>query len=308
MQSLRSKLIIGLLRNRHLFRFKLKPEIVTESFSVDAFRDRIEQASERMEKRNKHIKIEGLNIKGMYSEWIIPPSAQSDKVILYIHGGGFISGSCKSHRMHVTKFAQESGVKALVFDYRLAPEHPYPAALEDSIKAYKWLLDQGYKSDNIVIAGESAGGSLTLSLLLALKARGIKLPNSAVAVSPATDLSYSAPSVIANAKRDIAPMNSWRIWTDYYIGDADIRDPYLSPLYGDHTGLPPLYLLVGTYEIHLDDTVNFARKARQAGVEVHLSIWDKMIHAFPILSPLFPEAKEALSEICDYIKRNLSTQ
>jgi acetyl esterase/lipase len=308
MQSLRSKLIIGLLRNRHLFRFKLKPEIVTESFSVDAFRDRIERASERMEKRNKHIKIEGLNIKGMYSEWIIPPSAPSDKVILYIHGGGFISGSCKSHRMHVTKFAQESGVKALVFDYRLAPEHPYPAALEDSIKAYKWLLDQGYKSDNIVIAGESAGGSLTLSLLLALKARGIKLPNSAVAVSPATDLSYSAPSVIANAKRDIAPMNSWRIWTDYYIGDADIRDPYLSPLYGDHAGLPPLYLLVGTYEIHLDDTVNFARKARQAGVEVHLSIWDKMIHAFPILSPLFPEAKEALSEICDYIKRNLSTQ
>jgi len=261
-----------------------------------------------MEKPIENVRIETVDIYGMNGEWIIPNEACIEKTILYIHGGGFISGSCRSHRMHVAKFCKESGIRALVFDYRLAPENPYPAALDDSLKAYKWILDQGYRSNNIVVMGESAGGTLTLSLLLALKSKKINLPKSAVSISPVTDLSCSANSFKSNARKDIAPMNSWNIWTGYYVGNGNIKDPLLSPLFGDLSCLPPLHLIVGTNEIHLDDTLNFADKAEQSGVEVQLDVWKGMVHAFPILSPLFPEAKKALAQICKFIRFSLEEE
>lgn len=146
MQSLRSKVFLWIIRNCHFLKFRLKPEVVDENFSV------------------KRININEIN-----AEWLIPEEKMEDKVILYIHGVGFISGSCKTHRMHVAKFAKQTGIKSLFFDYRLAPEHPFPAALEDCIAVYKWLFNEGYKKENIVIGGESVGGILTLSLLLALK-------------------------------------------------------------------------------------------------------------------------------------------
>lgn len=305
MQSFRSRIIIALIRYRHFFRLKLKAEVINENFSVLDFREKIEVASKRMEKEIKNIKIEKANINGMNAEWIIPNGAKKDRVILYIHGGGFISGSCTSHRMHVAKFANESSCMALVFDYRLAPEHPFPAALDDSVNAYKWLIDLGYSSDNIVIAGESAGGSLTLSVLLALKSMNLNLPKAAVAISPATDLTCTAESFKINAKKDIAPINSWNVWTRYYIASSDVKNPLLSPLYGDLSGLPPISLTVGTNEIHLDDTVNFAKKAESYGVDVELNVWKGMVHAFPILSPLFPEAKRSLGAISDFIRNSL---
>lgn len=307
MQSIRSRLIIWLLQHRHLFKLKLKPEVVTEDFSVQEFRKEIEVATKRIERPLKDVQIEEANINGMNGEWIIPKNASREKVIMYIHGGGFISGSTGSHRMHVAKFVKNSGIKALLFDYRLAPEYPYPAALDDSVAAYQWLIDQGYCPENIVVAGESAGGTLTLSLLLALKSLNINLPKSAVAISPVTELSCSAESFRTNAKNDIAPMNSWSVWTNYYIAGSDLTDPLLSPIYGDLSGLPPLSLTVGTNEIHYDDTVNFAKKAEEYGVDVELNIWKGMIHAFPILSPLFPEAKGALLNICDFIRNSLET-
>ncbi|MBF4691518.1 alpha/beta hydrolase [Fusibacter ferrireducens] len=305
MQSMRSRVVIWLLQHRHLFKLKLKPDEITEDFSVEKFREGIESATKRMEKPLQDVQIEAASIHGMNGEWIIPKHSKSDKAILYIHGGGFISGSCSSHRMHVTRFAKGSNVKALIFDYRLAPEHPHPAALDDSVSAYKWLLDQGYNSKNIVIMGESAGGTLTLSTLLALKSMHLELPKSAISISPVTDLSCSANSFIINAKKDIAPMNSWRVWTNYYVNEHDIKDPLLSPLYGDLVGLPPIYLTIGTHEIHFDDTLNFAKKAEASGVDVTLKEWQGMVHAFPILSPLFPEAQSAHESICDFVRHSL---
>ena len=304
MPSFKSKLIIWLIKNRHLFKFKLKPEIVDEGFSVEKFRQTIDKASARM-KLPKNATSEKIQINQINAEWIIPSQFSEGKVLLYIHGGGFISGSSLTHRMHVAKFALGSQLKSLVFDYRLAPEHPFPAALDDCMEVYAWLLAQGYTPKNIVLGGESAGATLVLSLLLALKEKGIELPKAAFSISPVTDLRCLADSFRYNAKNDVAPINSWKIWTNLYIAGHNPTDPLLSPQFGDFKGLPPLYICVGSHEIHLDDCESVAKKASDQGVKVILKTWDKMIHAFPILSPLFPEAKQAMEEICDFARNSL---
>jgi len=307
MQSLRSKLFISLVKNRHLFKFKLKPEAVDENFSVEEFRAGVDRVSRRM-KLPKDVSSEKFKINNIEAEWIIPENAIKNKVLLYIHGGGFISGSCLTHRMHVAKFAKGCQMKSLVFDYRLAPEHPFPAGLDDCVEVYRYLLDQGYKSSDVIVGGESAGGTLVLSLLLALKDKKISLPKAAFSISPVVDLSCSAESFKYNAKKDIAPMNSWNVWTQYYVGESNIKNPLLSPLFGDCKGLPPIYICVGTHEIHLDDCINFADKAKKDGVQVALRKWKNMVHAFPVMSPLFPEAKQAMFEICEFAKSGFVAQ
>ncbi len=305
MPSLRSKFFIGLIKNRHLFRFKLKPETVDESFSVPEFRERIDRASAKM-KLPKDVLARKIQIHHMQAEWIMPADAPESHLLLYIHGGGFISGSCLTHRMHVAKFAIGCGLKSLLFDYRLAPEHPFPAAVDDCVEVYSWLLQQGYKPEHIIIGGESAGGTLTLSLLLALKTKGIELPRAAFSISPVTDLRCLADSFAYNAKNDIAPMGSWDVWTKLYIGKTDPTHPLLSPLFGNYAGLPPIYICVGTHEIHLNDCENVAKTAAEHGVKVTLKKWEGMVHAFPILSPLFPEAKQAMAEICAFVKSSFA--
>ena len=307
MQSFRSRLVIGLIKNRHLFKLKLKPEVVDESFSVDEFRKSIDKASARI-KLPKNVSSQSVSADGIHAEWIIPQYERKDKVLFYIHGGGFISGSCLTHRMHVAKFAKACQIKSLVFDYRLAPENPFPAALEDCVKAYNWLLNNGYKPNNIIIGGESAGASLTLSLLLALKTKNIMFPKAAFSISPITDLSCSANSFQFNAKNDVAPMGSWTVWTNMYISGADTKNPLLSPQFGNYEGIPPLYICVGTYEIHLNDCENIYKVAQQYGVKVTLRKWEKMIHAFPLLTPLFPEATKAFNEICEFVKYHISSE
>ena len=304
MQSIRSRLIIWLVRNRHLLKMRLKPEIVDESFSVAKFREDVDKATAKM-KMPGGVQTEAIKVAGLEAEWIVPEQALSGKVLLYIHGGGFISGSVLTHRMHVAKFALGSGLKSLVFNYRLAPEHPFPAALEDCLKAYHWLLDQGYAPGDIVVGGESAGGTLTLSLLLALKQEGTGLPAGAFSISPVTDLSCRADSFVRNAKKDIAPQGSWDLWTGYYISDNDPTLPLLSPQMGNYEGMPPLHICVGTHEIHYDDCVNVARQAQEQGATVTLRTWPRMVHAFPIFSPLFPEAKQALEDICSFARKQV---
>ena len=304
MQSIRSKLVIWLIRNRHLLKMRLKAEVVDDSFSIAKFRADVDRATAKIE-MPKDVGVERIRIGDIQAEWITPEQPLEGKALLYIHGGGFISGSCHTHRMHVAKFAKRTRLKSLVFDYRLAPEHPFPAALDDCIDVYEWLLKQGYDNDDIVVGGESAGGTLTLSLLLALKEKGLSLPKAAFSISPVTDLRCLADSFKTNAENDIAPMGSWDVWTRHYIGDNDPTSPLLSPLMGNYEGLPPLFLCVGTHEIHLDDCVNVANRAREHGVDVTLSKWPKMIHAFPLLAPLFPEAKRAMNEICEFAIRQL---
>jgi monoterpene epsilon-lactone hydrolase len=305
MQSMRSRIMIWLLRNRHLFKLQLRPDVVDESFSVEAFRANVDKATARM-KMPAGVRTQPVQIDQMEAEWIVPDDAAPDKILLYIHGGGFISGSVFTHRMHVAKFALGSGLKSLVFNYRLAPEHPFPAAVEDCVAAYRWLLAQGYTPANIVVGGESAGATLTLSLLLALKEQGMALPAAAFSISPVTDLRCQADSFRTNAKKDIAPMGSWDLWTGYYVADNDPMLPLLSPLMGDFTGAPPLLICVGSHEIHLDDCVNVAHKAEADGVDVTLRVWPGMVHAFPILAPWFPEATQAHAEICAFARDHVA--
>ena len=304
MQSLKSRIILWIVRNRHLLKGRLKPEVVDENFSVKEFRDGIDKMSRRM-KLPSDVFSEAVDIEGMHGEWIKPESYPDEKILFYIHGGGFISGSCLTHRMHVAKFARGCGLKSLLFDYRLAPEHPFPAGLDDCVTAYKWVLEQGYKPEDIVVGGESAGGTLTLCLLLALNKEGIQLPKAAFSISPITDLRGEAPSFTYNLKKDIAPEGSWEYWSKMYIRDHDVMDPLLSPLFGDYSGMPPIHICVGTHEIHLDDCVNEAKVIEAAGVDVTLSKWKGMVHAFPIMAPMFPEATKALKEICEFVREQL---
>lgn len=297
-----------MVRNRHLLKFRLKPEVVTINTDTVKIRLEFEEGAKKMGAIPADITVIPVDIHGMYAEWILPAGGDRQKVILYTHGGGYISGNCNDHRMHVAKMVQGSGVRALLFDYRLAPEHPAPAAVEDSLMAYQWLLEQGIKPEDIVIVGESAGGGLCLSTLVALRDQRIPLPSAGVASSPWLDLTCSADSYRRNERRDISTLGSWEVWSRYYYGNNDPHHPWISPVYADLHGLPPIFIQVGTHEIMLDDSVRFVDKAKIAGVDATIHVWDEMVHCFAFFSPMFPEAAAGMQELCDYIKTHLVTE
>lgn len=307
MPSLKSRLFIFVLKHQHLFRLRLKRETIdwNDSASIIRFRQECEKGASKFGKIPAGIEVSPVTINGISAEWILPSRATKDKVIFFTHGGGYVSGSCSDHRIHVAKFVKGSKVGALLFEYRLAPEHPFPAALDDSVAAYRWLLAQGFSSSNIVFAGDSAGGGLCLATLLALRDQGIPLPAAAVAISPWTDLKCTGESYRTNAKKCLSPEGTWTAFSKHYVGDNDPGLPYISPLYGDLHGLPPILIYVGGDEILRDDSIRFAEKAKDAGVDITLRIGDGMFHCFPVCAPLFPEATRAMDEICAFIKMHI---
>jgi epsilon-lactone hydrolase len=242
----------------------------------------------------------------MYAEWIQPAGTPRDKVVLYTHGGGYVTGSCADHRMHVGKLVQASGTPALLFEYRLAPEHPAPAAVNDTLTAYRWLLASGVAPSNIVVAGESAGGGLCLAALVAIRDTGLPMPRAAVASSPWLDLTCTADSYRRNARKDISLHGSWDVWSGHYVGPGDRRHPWISPIYADLRGLPPMLIQVGTNEIMLDDCRRFADLARAAGADISLRVWDGMVHCFAFFAPLFTEAMAGMQELGSFISGSLS--
>jgi epsilon-lactone hydrolase len=306
MTSLKSQIIYLMMHNRHLFKFKLKPETWDFNTSVPAFRQLCEESNAKMTKQiPKGVKVSALQIGDIYAEWLTPTAVDKNKVILYTIGGGYVSGTCSDHRQFVAKVAQRSRVAILMFNHGLAPENPYPAALNDSVNAYQWLLDQGIASKNIVIMGESAGGGLCLATLLAIHDKGMPLPAGSVALSPWTDLKLTGESYRTKADVCISPPGMSAVCSKYYYGDNDPEDPWISPLYGDLHGLPPLFINVGEYETMLDDSTRFAEKAKAAGVDTTLVVGEKMIHCYPLLAPMFPEATQAMDEICGFIRKCL---
>lgn len=310
MPSLRARLVLWTFRNRHLLRFKPIKKAVdwTRVESIQKFRHDCEKGAVRFGRLQVGIQAVAEQIADMTCEWIIPAGAASDRVILFVHGGGYVSGSCSDHRVHVSKFVRGTGIRALLYPYRLAPEHPYPAALEDSLSAYRWLLDQGYHGHNIILAGDSAGGGLCLALLLALRDADIPLPGAAVALSPWTDLACSGSSYRTNAEKCLSPTGCWQAFSRHYCAETDPRTAWISPLYGDLHGLPPLYISVGSDEILRDDSLRFAEKARAAGVDVTLKVGEGLFHCYPVCSPLFPEAVIAMNEIAAFIKDRFQRQ
>ena len=304
MQSLRSRFFNALIRNRHLFRGRLHREVFTMESSIPAFREQCRQSAAALSSIPSGVEVESEVVKGVPAQWLIPEGAPGNKVILYIHGGGYVSGSSADHRGFVSKFAKRLGFAALTYDYRLAPEHPYPAAVEDSLAVYRGLLER-FRSPDILVAGESAGGGLALALLFALKKLGLPYPCAAVAISPWTDLTCSSEGWHTRNTRSVAPMNSWTVFANHYATDHDRREPTMSPHFGDPRGLPPLLINAGADDELFDDGEAFARKAREVGVEVIFRGGVGMIHCYPLLAPMFPEASEAMDEIARFVSTHL---
>jgi len=244
---------------------------------------------------------------GVKGNWIATPSSRADRHVLYLHGGGYRLGGTTTYRHFTWRIADAARAHLLAIDYRLAPEHPFPAALEDALSAFRWLRQRG--AQTIIVIGDSAGGGLALALLLRLRDEGLLLPAAAVALSPWTDLALTGASLKRNAASD--PMLNAddlpKFAADYLAG-ADPRNPYASPLYSDPTGLPPTLIHVGGDEILLDDAVRMAEKMRAAHCHVVLQIWPRMPHVWHLLAPVLPEAKFAIAGIGDFVERMLAEQ
>jgi len=253
------------------------------------------------------VTCERVSAGGVDGEWISPANAPEDKAILYFHGGGFRIGSVASHRDLIAQVALASGCRVFAINYRLAPEHRFPAALDDALAAYRLMLDRGLKSHDIAFAGDSAGGNLVLAAMLALRERGLPLPISAVLMSPWTDLAATGTSYVSRAEADPIHQRPMilALAKDYLGEQGDPRDPQVSPLYADLAGLPPLLIQVGDRETVLDDSVMFADKARAAGVDVTLEVWDGMIHVFQMFGAELPEALQAIASIAQFLNRHL---
>ena len=248
-----------------------------------------------------------VDVAGVPGEWIATPGVATDKVLLYLHGGGSGMGDIGTHREMISRLSRAGGLRALGIDYRLAPEHPFPAGLDDAVTAYRWLLGQGLAAERIAIGGDSAGGGLALGLLLALKRAGDPLPGAAVLLSPWTDLTGSGASVQSKAKLDcMVEGTALKDYARMYVGDGDPRQPEVSPLFGDPAGLPPLLFQVGTSEILLDDAVRMAERAQAAGVDVTLERGEELMHVWQWFAPMIPEGRAAIERIGAFLQARLA--
>ncbi len=243
------------------------------------------------------IRVESVDMDGLGGCWFDAPGARDDTYIIYYHGGGYIMGSIDTHKTLMGRLSRVCSARVLGVEYRLAPEHVYPAAVEDGVQAYKWLIEQGADPARIVLAGDSAGGGLTIATLLALRNQSARLPAGAVVFSPWIDLTASGESVTTRAQADpgIEPGVLIEIAQTYY-GNADPKDPLVSPVFADLTGLPPLLIQVGDAEVLLSDAVRLADNAHSAGVKALYQVWDEAFHVFQA-TPGLPEAEEALLKV-----------
>lgn len=250
-----------------------------------------------------------INVGGVSANRVITPASRPNRHVLYLHGGAYRLGAPSTYRHFTWRVASAAQARALVIDYRLAPEHPFPAALEDAVSCYRWLLAEGADPRRFAVVGDSAGGGLTLALLLKLRDSGLPLPAAAVALSPWTDLASTGASLTLNAKSD-AMVNAHDVpkFAADYLAGADPRDPYASPLYGDPSGLPPTLIQVGSDEVLRDDAVRMAKRMQHAHCQVELQIWPQMPHVWHLLAPILPEAREAITEIGKFVQRTLPAE
>ena len=248
------------------------------------------------------ISLEPVDAGGVPSEWVVAPNADPDRVILYLHGGGYVVGSINTHREMCARLSRAARARVLVIDYRLAPEHPFPAPVEDALTTYKWLLAGGAEPSNVTIAGDSAGGGLTVAALVDIRDQGQPLPAAGICISPWVDLEGLGDSMTGKANVDPMVQKDGLVeMANLYLGGADPKSPLAAPLYADLSGLPPLLIQVGTAETLLDDSTRLADLAKAAGIDVELEVWDDMIHVWHSFAAMLPEAQQAIEKIGEYV-------
>lgn len=293
-QSGVSNLIIKTFRNS-LFIHKTQTETHRYSF------ERIS----RITKFPKAVVMEDTFVGEIQSRWFIPEQIKyEDTVIYYLHGGGYCVGSVYTHRALIARLAREVGCKAIGINYRLAPEHPYPAALEDSMCVYKYLIELGYKK--IIIAGDSAGGGLSLATIFKARDYGWKLPFATILISPWVDLTHSGETIKTKANIDpLIDPELLEVFAFKYCAQEEPTNLYISPLFGDMKGLPPTIIQVGSKEVLLDDSYRLAKKLNKAGIKVNIEVWENQMHVWHWLGGILPEASQAIAKIGDFIKMEI---
>jgi monoterpene epsilon-lactone hydrolase len=300
MRSLRSRLLYVYLKRRTA---RAKPPA-----SLAEQRQRLEAMTARF-RVPRGVTVEPVTVAGRPAEWLRPGGAATNRAVLYLHGGAYTQGSLASHRAMAANLARACGCPVLLLDYRLAPEHPHPAALEDAVAAFEWLCSPavGLSPGRVAVMGDSAGGGLSLALVLKLRDEGRARPGCVVGLSPWTDLEVVGESATTQAAKDpfFASPEGLRRSGLAYAGATSIRHPYVSPVHADLHGLPPLYLHVGEYEILLSDSEVVARKAREAGTDVTLEVWPGMWHVWHALSDVMPEARRAIEKVGAFVRARL---
>ena len=248
-----------------------------------------------------------VDVDGMAAEWVVAAGADAGTVVLYLHGGGYVMGSLATHRKLAGDVSRAVGARVLLLDYRLAPEAPFPAAVDDAVAAYQWLLAAGIEPRAIAVAGDSAGGGLTVATLLALRDRGLQMPGAGVAISPWADLTLEAASLEGHADRDpVVRRGDLKRYRDWYLDGTDPRHPGASPAHADLTGLPPLLVHVGEAEVLLDDAVLLAESGRRDGVDVTLEAWPDMVHVWHVFAGRVPESTAAVDRIGEFLRARLA--
>lgn len=243
-----------------------------------------------------------VGVNGVPAEWISAPESAPDRAILYLHGGGYVIGSARTHRALTAHLARAARSRILVLDYRLAPEFPFPAPVEDAVSSYQWLLAQGISPNKIVIAGDSAGGGLVVATLVALKNVGEPMPSAGVCISPWVDLEATGGSFASNAEADPSVSRSRVLkLAETYLDGRNPRAPLASPIHADLTGLPPLLIHVGGIEVLLDDSNMLKAAAEASNVPVQMEIWDHMPHVWHHYAPILPEGREAIRKIGEFV-------
>lgn len=281
----------------------LKTSPVQTKSSIDEHRSEMETVFKQLQIASD-VLCQPVDAGGVPAEWVTAPGALQERVIYYLHGGGYVMGSVNTHREMASRLSRATGAKVFLIDYRLAPENPFPAAVEDSMTAYRWLLSTGVKPNGVVIAGESAGGGLTVGTLVALRDAGEPLPAAGVCISPWVDMECIGESMITKAGVDpLVRRYDVLMLAKAYLGDTDTRTPLAAPLYADLRGLPPLLIQVGTAEVLLDDAIRLAERAKSAGVDVTLELWEEMIHGWHLF-PMLPEGKHSIERIGEFMQKH----
>ena len=248
------------------------------------------------------IGVEALTVAGRSAEWLRAPGAQAERAILYLHGGGYVMGSLNTHRSLGGEVSRAAQAAVLMLDYRLGPEEPFPAAVEDGVAAYRWLLENGFEPHNLAIAGDSAGGGLAAATLVAARDQQLSLPAAAVCISPWSDMTCSNESYQTRAEAD--PMIGPDIgkMVDLYLQGKDATAPYASPNFADLRSLPPLLIHVGRDEVLLDDAIKLDHKARADGVDSTLEVWEDMIHVWHAFHPMLPEGRDGIMRVGEFLR------